>query len=145
MRIHSRLAAFAAATVLLAACGGSDSNAPDNSHVGVYALVSVDGETLPVTIADEPGLLVTLTEGAMTLNANNTFALTTRFEAVVNGEPIPPGFTNCNGSYRRSGNTITLTSTGTEECDAVTTTGTLSGDGNTLTVNDQGSVAVFKR
>ena len=143
MRIHSRLLALATAALLVTACGGSDSNAPDNSHVGQYALQSIDGARLPIIVFEDATTLVTLTEGSATLNANGTFVQSAKFTLVQNGVPAPPGFATCSGTYRKNGNTVTFTSPGSVECAAGTITGTL--DGNVLTINDEGSVLVFRR
>lgn len=143
MQIPSRLLALASAALLLTACGGSDSNAPDNSHVGQYALQSVDGETLPIIIYEDATTLVTLTEGSMTLNANGTFLQSAKSTLVQNGVPRGPGFETCSGTYRKNGNSVTFTSPGSVECAAGTITGTLNA--NVLTINDEGSVMVFKR
>jgi hypothetical protein len=74
MRIPRRILVFALAA--LAASGCSDSNAPDASFVGSYALISVDGETLPLSIIDQPSLVVTLQSSSLLLNANKTFTQT---------------------------------------------------------------------
>lgn len=144
MRIHSTLLALATATLVATACGGDSTGPKPLSHVGRYALISVDGAPLPLKLIDELTLKLTVTEGALTLNANNSFVQEVKVEVVENGVPAPTELLSCGGSYQRNGNSFTLTSTATDNCDAGTATGTL--DNNTLTVADEsGSTLVFRR
>ena len=142
MRIPLPLIALATAALVATGCGG-DSNAPDTSHVGTYALESVDGARLPITIFDDSTMKVTLTQGSLALNANNSFLETVRLELITGGQAAPPETISCGGTYRRSGSTVTLTATQTADCDASTATATLSGP--VLTVTDQGTLLVFRR
>lgn len=142
MRFTTTVLALATAALLATSC--SDSNGPTASHVGRYELVSVDGQPLPLALIDDPGLKLTLTEGALTLNANSTFTQEVTIDVVANGFPGPPERLGCSGTYRRSGNTLTMTGRETEDCSGTTATGML--DGNTLTVSDdQGETLVFRR
>lgn len=143
MRIHSTLFALVTAAVVATGCGG-DSNAPNPlAHVGRYALISVDGATLPLVLYDQPALKLTVTEGALTMNANNTFTEDVHIEVIADGFPAPPELLSCGGTYQKNGNSFTMTSTGSANCDAGTATGTLSN--NTLTVTDQNQTLVFRR
>ncbi len=142
MRISSMLVGLAAAAMLVAGCGG-DSNAPDNSHVGRYALVSVDGESVPITIDDDPDFVVTLLSGDLTLNANNTFVQSVTIAFTIFGASEPPETISCGGRYQRRGTALTLTSTANENCEAATLNATLNG--NQVTISDQGSEVVFRR
>ena len=142
MRIALPLIILASAALAATGCS-NDSNAPNTSHVGSYGLESVDGARLPVTVYEDSTFKVTLTQGALALNANNSFVESVKLDLMVNGRAGPPENLSCGGSYQRSGSTVTLTVTGTADCDAATVTGTLSG--NVLTVSDQGSVLVFRR
>ena len=143
--MRRRTTLLAAAAMALIATGCSDSTAPKNlAHVGRYGLVSVDGETLPLTLVDDPTLKLTLTEGALTLNANSTFTEEVTLDVVANGFPAAPERLSCGGRYTRSGNTFTLTGNETANCSGMTATGVL--DGNTMTVSDdQGETLVFRR
>lgn len=144
MRIHSTLVALATAAFVATGCGGDSTGPKPLSHVGRYALLSVDGETLPLTLYDDPTLKLTVTEGALTLSANNSFTQEVKIEVIANGFPAPPELLSCGGSYQRNGNSFTLTSTATDNCDAGTSTGTLNN--NTLTIADEGgSTLVFQR
>jgi hypothetical protein len=135
---------FRAAALALIAAGCSDSNAPKDLTYGRYGLVSVDGQTLPVTLVDDPTLKLTLTEGALTLNANSTFTQSATLATATNGFPAAPVQLSCSGTFTRSGSTFTLTGNETARCSGVTATGVL--DGSTFTVtDDQGETLVFKR
>jgi hypothetical protein len=138
-----RTLALAAATALAAgAC--SDSNAPTKSFVGSYALISVNGETLPLSIIDQPSLRVTLESGSLLLSANNTFTETVTLGGVVDGVTQPPEQLSCSGTYTRSGDKFTLTAPASESCSGDTLNGTL--DGTTLTfTDDTGETLVFRR
>lgn len=137
-------ALLTAVTLTLIATGCGDSTAPKDSALGRYGLVSVDGQLLPVTLIDEPSLAITLTEGALTLNANSTFTEDVTIAVVTNGFPSAPQRYSCGGAYSRSGNTITLAGNETANCSGMTATGVV--DGKTITVSDdQGETLVFRR
>ena len=142
-RTRTLLTAMAMALVATA-CGGDSTGPKELAWAGRYGLVSVDGETLPLTLVDDPTLKLTLTEGALTLNANSTFTQEVTVAVVANGFPSPAQRLSCGGSYTRSGNTFTLTGTETLQCSGMTATGVLNG--NTFTVSDdQGETLVFRR
>jgi hypothetical protein len=143
MRFPRTLLPLVAATLVATACSG-DSNAPDNSHVGSYALVSVDNEPLPITLYDDGSVMVALTEGTLALNANNSFTQGITLNGSIDGEAGPPEHLSCSGTYTHSGNSFTLTSVESEGCSGATLTGTR--DGNTLTfVDDTGERLIFSR
>lgn len=142
MRRYAAVAALAA--TLLAATGcGSDSNAPDMSHVGLYDMASIDGDPLPATIFDMPGYTIQATQGSLALNANNTFVESITTIETVDGTQGPLESVSCLGSYTRSGSTITLTTPETDSCIGQRVTGTLSG--RTVTVDYDGTTIVFSR
>ena len=142
MRFFSTLAGLAVAAALFTGCSG-DSNAPDNSHVGHYAMVSVDGDPLPITVEDSPGFAVTLLSGDLVLNANKTFVQSLTLAFTVFGDTEPPETLSCDGRYQRRGNTLTLTTTASDNCEAGTVTATLSD--NQVTVAAEGSEIIFRR
>jgi hypothetical protein len=143
MRIHATLVALATAAVVVTGCGGDSTSPKPVSHVGRYALISVDGATLPLVLYDQPALKLTVTEGALTLNADNTFIEEVHIDVVANGFPAPPELLSCSGTYHKNGNSFTMTSTATTNCDAGTVTGTLNN--NTLTVAGPNETLVFRR
>jgi hypothetical protein len=143
MRLSGMLPALVAAALAATACSG-DSNAPDNSFIGSYGLVSVDGDPLPITIIDQPGLTVTLSAGALRLDRNDSFTQTSTLVTVVDGVPRTPELLSCTGHSARSGNSFTLTAPRSSSCTGDTLTGTR--DGNMLTFSDTtGETLVFRR
>ena len=142
MRSYATVLALAATFLAVTGCG-NDSNAPDMSHVGVYDMVSVDGDPLPATIIDMPGYQLVVTQGNLALTANNTFIQSISSIETIDGTDGPLEGIACAGHYTRKGNTITMTTPETDICDGQTVTGTLSG--TTLTVDYEGTTVVFSR
>ena len=141
MRIGTTLVALAV-TASIAGCG--DSTSPKaNDFVGRYNLIWVDGKTVPLTLYEDQTLKLTVLSGALTLKTGNTFVEEVRIDVEANGFPAPPELLTCNGTFQRRGNTFTMTSKASDQCDANTATGVLAG--NTLTVTDQDQVLVFRR
>lgn len=143
MRTRATFLAVATVALLATGCGGDSTGPKDLAFAGRYGLVSVDGATLPLILFEDQTLKLTVTDGALTLNTNNRFVQEVRIDVEANGFPAPPELLSCNGTFQRSGNSFTLTSTASENCDVSTATGTLNG--KTLTVNDQDQVLVFRR
>ena len=142
MRASSTLIAVATAALLATGCG--DSTGPKaNDFAGRYGLFSLDGSTLPLTLYEDQTIKLTLQSGALTLKSDNTFVEEIHIDVAANGFPSPAELLTCNGTFVRSGNTFTMASTASDQCDAYTATGVLSG--KTLTVDDQEQVLVFKR
>jgi len=137
------LLAIATMAFIATSCGGDSTGPKDLLYTGRYGLVSVDGETLPLVLYDTPTLKLTVTDGALTLNSNSSFTEEVRLDVVANGFPAAPELLTCRGSFQRSGNSFTLTTIASDNCDVSTATGTLAG--NTMTVDDQGQVLVFRR
>ena len=142
MRSHAAVLALAVTLFAAAGCG-SDSNAPDMSHVGLYAMTSVDGDPLPTTVIDMPGYSLQITQGSMALNGNNTFVEGITSVETIDGTAGAPEAVSCLGTYTRSGSTITLTTPETDVCIGLRVTGTLNG--RTLTVDYEGTTIVFSR
>lgn len=143
MRISRRLMVFLSAALLAGACGG-DANAPNSAFLGRYALILLDGQPLPLTIIDQPSLVVAIHDDTLTLNANKSFTNAVNLSSIVDGVAAPLQHLSCTGTYTRSGNSFTLTTVASEDCSGDTLTGTL--DGNTLTVQeDTGEILVFRR
>ena len=143
MRVHSAFFVVTAATLLVTGCGGDSAGPDSQSYLGSYALVSVDGATLPITVLDTPTLKLTVAAGAWTLKPDNTFSEEIRTDVTANGFPIAPEFGICLGTYQRNGNTFTMTATRSNSCTGGVSTGTL--DGRTLSVSIDGSTLVFRR
>lgn len=142
MRKSATAVALTAIGLAVAACG-NDSNAPDTSHVGAYEMVSVDGKPLPVTVIDEPGYMLQVTQGSLTLNPGTTFVEELTSIETIDGTMGPLESVVCLGSYTRKGSTITLTTPETDICFGQRVTGALSG--TTITVDYGGTTIVYRR
>lgn len=144
MRLSRTLVTITTATLLAAGCNG-DSNAPDESHVGSYALIAWNGAPLPVVLVDQPALTETLDSSTLQLNANNSYTHSVTEGIVVDGVAAPSRLLSCSGTYSHQGNSFTLTSVKSAGCGGATLSGTR--DGNTLTVTDEdtGETLVFRR
>jgi hypothetical protein len=131
MRYRGTFVALGAALLLASAC--SDSNSPGQSHVGVYTLDNVNGDEVPAIVFELDVYRLDVNAGTLTLKPDNTFSSTLDISEYQHGVETDHYPVLCSGSYRRSGNAITLTSPGADDCGG-TLTATLSG--NTLTVED---------
>lgn len=142
MRNLATSVALAATALAFAGCG-SDSNAPDMSHVGHYELLSVDSDPLPVTVLDVPGYVLEVTAGSLALEANNTYVQTITLVETTDGVKGPSDAIACSGRYTRHGSTLTLTTPETDVCVGQTVTGTLNG--SDVTIDYDGTKLLFRR
>lgn len=124
---------------MLFACDDSTAPEPDTSHLGVYVLHTVDGQSIPVSF-DEDGGTFTVVEGSMTLSANGTFAFAAELEFTFEGTTETEN-ESLTGTFTRSANTVTFVHAGV---DAGFETATLSG-GLLTTSGGGGEVLVFKK
>lgn len=93
--------------VLAAACAtGKRNEAP--SIVGNYVLTRIDNHALPARSPTEPNVLVVA--GSLVLGHGGAFALTL---AASSSPELPPTQATLRGAYEESGNTLTVTPTGT--------------------------------
>jgi hypothetical protein len=135
---------FSLLTVLaLAACGG-DSTGPKGTLAGSYSLVTIAGQNLPLVYQDASGKLELLS-GSFVIDGTNTFTETIVLRlSDASGNVISPATpVACSGTYTRSGNSLTLIETETDECGG-TWTGTWDGR-NSVSVNYDGAIAVYRR
>ncbi len=86
------------------ACGGKSPAAvtPAGDEVGSYALVSLNGATLPATVA-EGGMQMVVRSGGLTLQAGGTLVSDVSFRAATDSIWRSNPLT---GTYRRQGNTL---------------------------------------
>jgi hypothetical protein len=115
--------------VAVSACTRQE--APDIS--GVYALVSVDGKTMPATLSHQ-GVSLQVRSGTFTINADGTCASKTVF-APSSGPEVEREVA---ATYTKDGSTLTMQWEG-----AGSTSGTL--DGDTFTMDNEGIVFVYKK
>jgi hypothetical protein len=126
----ARLVVFGAALALIVAACGGDSTAPPDLE-GTYTLVAENGDPLPSDPSAPFGCCLTLS-GSLTLTAT-TYDLRTSHRNKNNGI----SFDNSEqGTYTRQGNTLTFTRTGGggEAFPYLLGPGTVSSDGNEVTV-----------
>lgn len=135
MRTFVRLALLGLVTAATA-CGDKDPGEPI-SIAGTYQLQSVNGQSPPVTVAEDPGFKVEVLSGNFILAGNGNFTTTVDFRFTVSGEVTTDSDTYP-GTYSVSGSTVTF-----KYDDGDTETATISG--NTLTFNSDGTIVVFRR
>lgn len=127
------------ALVLLAfaaACG--DATAPDNSYIGTYALRSIDGEVVPITVYDDGTESARVTGGSLILNEDGSFTTSLDITYSIGGQ-VQNESEWSGGTFRRSGRSFTLT-------DALGDSYVATWDGaDTMTIDDGAVVVVFRR
>jgi hypothetical protein len=101
---------LAAVLLLLAAACATGRRAEAPSVVGNYVLVRIDNHALPTRSPTEPNVMVVA--GTLILGRNGAFALTLN---ASNSPELPPTQATLRGSYEESGNTLTVTPTGTTD------------------------------
>jgi hypothetical protein len=115
-------------------CGNGKTAAnstPD--HTGTYALVSIDGKTLPCTPPHEGGA-PEVQSGSLTLNADGTHSSSITFRV----PPDKTGTREVKGTYTRDGVTLNMKWEG-----AGTTTAKL--EGSNLTMINEGIAFAYRK
>lgn len=134
-----RLLATLALTSALVGCGDDDGPSGSASIAGNYVLQSIDGDPVPSTIIQLPDYLLEVTQGSLTVNANNTWSASVTFREDDDGTITVETDTD-GGTYTRTNNSVSFTSTQ----GGVDAAGSISG--STLTVTDEdGFVYIFRR
>jgi hypothetical protein len=96
-------------SVLLAACGGSDSTSPSSADVtGSYALWTVNGSPLPFTF-QSGATTVVVTEDMLTVASDGSWSQTAGYRQIINGQ-ASTGTTTDGGTWVRAGSAVTLSS-----------------------------------
>jgi hypothetical protein len=86
---------------------GSATDVQDHSEVGSYGLVTVNGQTLPVTITGTSAGTVVAQGGDLELSPTTIGSYTATVTGTVNGSASVP-FLSDVGTYTRSGSTLTF-------------------------------------
>ena len=125
---------------VLAACGGDDGPAgpPDSSHVGTYALLTVNGQPLPVTLLESSGTTIEIASGSITLAADERYSYAVTFRTVAGDTSATESTQSETGTNTRRGNAVTL-----RPPQGPTFAGVLRGD--TLRIADDDLSLVFRR
>lgn len=137
MRVFMRAAAIGL-FALVAACGGGDDGITDPPSIaGTYNLATIDGESPPILVFDQPGITVEIMSGNFILAADKTFTTNVVFRITEDGQVSTESET-FGGTYSVTGSTVTFAYS-----DGDSDSATLAG--NTLTFSDGGSTAVFRK
>jgi len=135
----------------LAACSSDDGGAtgPEGtSFAGVYSLISVDGDPIPILILEDAneksectGGTLTLMDGADVYSGTFTASYHFRFEQKVQGT-VHNNVQDMDGTWERQGSSLTFDDDGDTQPEA---TATVSGNRLTLTGNDDGISQVWEK
>ncbi|MEX1187286.1 MAG: hypothetical protein WEA80_11910 [Gemmatimonadaceae bacterium] len=137
MRKFMKVAAIAVLG-LVAACGGDGDGINEPASIaGTYNLQTLDGQSLPVVVFDEPGFRLEIVSGNFVLAASRTFTTSVVFR-ITEDNAVTTESESFNGTYTVTGSTVNFTYS-----DGDTDSATLAG--NTLTFTDGGSTAVFRK
>ena len=127
------------AALAVLGCGG-DSTGPSASAVGTWSLQTINGSSLPLTVAflASPLYRLEVVSDTYVVSANGTYteAYTSR---ETNGSTITTQTDTDNGTWTQNNNAITLT----DSDDGSVVTATISGD--IITANLSGVVFIYER
>lgn len=137
MRGFTKMAAIAVLGLAAAACGGDDGINEPASIAGTYVLKTIDGQTPPVVVVDEPGLKLEVVSGNFVLAANGSFSTTVVLRITENNQ-VSTESESFTGTYTVTGSTVNFTYS-----DGETDSATLAGE--TLTFSEDGSTVVFRK
>lgn len=132
-------------SVLVIGCDDDDlPTDPIDVVQGTYSLLTVNGDSLPFTVAESEGEELALVSGTLEMRGDLTYTETIEFEIVpAEGEPVPEDPIIEDGTYAVDGSTIEFTVAPTNGEPGFTYEGIL--EGGTLTYTAQGIVAVYER
>jgi hypothetical protein len=128
-----QLCVLLTAGLLLSACKPETQVAKDVDPTGVYALVSVNGSTVPANVSHD-GTALQVRSGTFTIKADGTCGTKTVFVP-----PSGPEATrDVSATYTKAGSKLTMKWQG-----AGRTTGTI--EGNTFTMDNEGMLFVYRK
>lgn len=122
---------LAVAIISLPACGSDDVTGPGDGTsavAGSYALTTINGDELPVTVFESIGQRVEVVAGNLSIRADGTFVLDAEVQVTTDGQSETVSDSTA-GSWTLSGNLLTLDYDLAGLC---TDTGTWSGDRITI-------------
>lgn len=126
---HAAVLAFAAALATLAACGSDKKGTTGPKDVtGTYALTTIDGQSLPYTVPNNPDNDIVIQSGTVTLNSDHSYSIG---GTGTSDGGSPQQVIADAGTYSLSGSTVTFTSTAHSP---LTYTGTATSNSLTETV-----------
>ena len=112
--VRPRMLAVATALFAVMACGGgSDTTAPPGADaaVGVYTLVTINGQPMPVIVQGSGNDKIEVTGGAVTLKQDRTFSDITNARITAAGSATSESDT-VSGTWTRQANTVQFAATG---------------------------------
>lgn len=124
-----QLGAIAAVVLAIGACGGGATENQTQSEVGSYSLLSVNGQSLPVTITNTSLGTVVIQSASLVLTAGSPATYTANITGRIGGAPASTIVSDA-GTYVRSGASVTFTSSSSP----FPYTGTINSSNNHLTV-----------
>ena len=120
------------AAILWTGCKARTTDSTSVNPAGTYALVSVDGKTLPYPVAHTGSPVVK--SGAFTINADGTCSSKITFTTSSGSDATR----EVKARYTRDGGKLTMKWEG-----AGTTRGTI--DGDTFTMNNEGNIFAYRK
>ena len=131
--MRTRLATLAVVTLLAGCGGGGGEPTALVSPFGDYVLTTVNGARAPAVAYQEPGHVIEMLGGLITLRSDGTFTAVYEYQNTYGDVQYPSYWTACDGSWTHSSGRLTLAETPAASC---SDTATADWDGlKTLTVN----------
>lgn len=129
---------FLALFLPLAACGDDSPTDPTEAAVGTYALVRVNGSTLPALVEQDATGKADVLSGTLTLRSDKSYTETfnVRFTPAAGAVQTFP--VTENGTFTVTNSTVQF-----KDSDGLTYTGTLSG--NSLSYNVEGFAVTYQK
>lgn len=122
--------------MLVAACRGDGPTAPANQPTGTYALVQVNGTSLPTTFFQNSAGRAEFVSGTLVLRTDGSYTETRNTRLVFTLGGTENSTLVENGTYSITGSQVTFTIPASESQSAVSYTGALSNGTVTYTWNN---------
>jgi hypothetical protein len=111
---YATLRAVAAVILIAPACGGGKSTSPNEQiPTGSYTLLSINGQTPPITVALRAGFKLDITSATLTIQSSNRFINSASYTKIENGVTTTP-VENCTGTFTASNHTIAFSEPGVQ-------------------------------